>query len=63
MTTEISEERLVYTVDETARKLCISRNLCYRLCREKKLPGAIHLGSKRMLFSKAAIDKLLLCES
>ena len=51
--------RLVYTVDEVARLLGISRNLTYRLCREKKLPGVIHLGSRRMCFSARVIDDLL----
>ena len=57
MTTE--PKSLVYTVDQVARKLKLSRNLTYRLCREKKLPGSIHLGAKRMVFSAAAIDALL----
>ena len=54
----MSEERLVLTVDETAQKLRISRNLCYRLCRQKKIPGTIFLG-KRMLISAEAVRRLL----
>ena len=54
-----TETKEVYSVDEVARKLSISRNLCYRLSREKRLPGAIHLGDKRMIFSAKAIDRLL----
>jgi predicted DNA-binding transcriptional regulator AlpA len=57
MPPEIKKE--VYTVTEVSRKLAISRNLAYRLCREKKLPGVIHLGKWRMVVSVAAIDKLL----
>jgi excisionase family DNA binding protein len=56
----ISEtERLVYSVDEVSKKLQISRNLTYKLAREKRLPGVIHLGSRRMVFSARAIDCLL----
>lgn len=35
MTTET--ERLVFGVDEVGKMLHMSRNLCYRLCREGKL--------------------------
>lgn len=57
MTTQT--EKLVYTVDEVSKILQISRNLCFRLCREKKLPGVIFCGSRRMVISVAAIDRLL----
>lgn len=52
-------EKLIYSIDEVSRLLQISRNLTYRLCREKKLDGAIHLGNRRMCFSRARIDALL----
>jgi len=52
-------ERVVYSVGEVSRLLQISRNLTYRLCREHKIPGVIFLGSKRMVVSAAAIDRLL----
>ena len=55
----IETEKLVYSVDEVAKKLNISRNLTYRLCRERKIPGVIFLGDRRMVVSAAAIDKLL----
>ncbi len=55
----IETEKLVYTVDEVSRLLKCSRNLTYRLCRERKIPGVIFLGSKRMVVSVAAIDALL----
>ena len=50
--------KLVYSVSEVSEKLSISRNLCYRLCREKKIPGVIELG-KRMVVSVAVINRLL----
>lgn len=56
----IETEKLVYTIDEVSKLLSCSRNLTYRLCREKKLPGVIFLGSKRMVCSVAAISRLLL---
>jgi excisionase family DNA binding protein len=55
----IETEKLVYSVDEVAKKLNISRNLTYRLCRERKIQGVIFLGDRRMVVSAAAIDRLL----
>ena len=52
-------EKLIYTINEVSRLLQISRNLCYRLCREKKIPGVIELGSRRMVVSAVAISRLL----
>jgi excisionase family DNA binding protein len=52
-------KKFTYSVDEVAMMLSISRNLCYRLAREKKIAGCIHLGTKRMVFSAQAIDGLL----
>ena len=52
-------EKLVYSVDEVAQRLNISRNLAYRLAREGKLPGVIHVGNRRMVCAKAKIDVLL----
>jgi len=47
------DERLVYSVDEVSQKLNISRNLAYRLARQKLLPGVIHVGNRRMVCAKA----------
>ena len=54
----IETEKLVYTVDEVSKLLSCSRNLTYRLCRERKLP-VIFLGEKRMVCPAAAIHRLL----
>ena len=53
------EEILTYSIPETAKILGISRNLGYELARRGELPGVIHLGSKRMVVSKSAIQKLI----
>jgi excisionase family DNA binding protein len=58
MTIETNEQTLVYSVDQVAKTMQISRNLAYRLCREGKIP-CLHLGQKRMLCPARAIDKLL----
>lgn len=50
---------LVYSVDQVAEKLNISRNLAYRLARQGRLPGVIALGQRRLVCSKAKIDALL----
>jgi len=55
----IKTKKEVYTVSEVADRLRISRNLAYTLCRQKQLPGVIHLGKWRMMVSVAAIDRLL----
>jgi len=54
-----AENRLTISVAEAAVILGISRNLAYKLAREKRLPGVIHLGDKRMIFSAKAIERLL----
>ena len=59
MKTARTETKLVYSIDEVSKLLNCSRNLTYRLAREKKLPGVIHLGEKRMCFSVAAVNRLL----
>jgi excisionase family DNA binding protein len=51
--------RLTLSVAEAAGMLGISRNLGYSLAREGKLPGIVKLGQKRLVVSKAAIEKLL----
>ena len=55
----IETEKLVYTVDEVSELLSISRNLTYKLARQKLLPGVIFCGTKRMIFSAAVINRLL----
>lgn len=53
------EEKLTYSIPEAAKILGISRNLGYELARRGELPGVIHLGEKRMVVSKSAIQKLM----
>jgi len=55
----MTTEKLVYTASEVSAKLQISKNLVYKLGRARKLPGSIHLGVRRMIFSAAAIDRLI----
>ena len=50
---------LTISISQAAKKIGISRNLAYRLAREKILPGVIELGPKRMVVSAAAIERLL----
>lgn len=53
------KNRLTLTVAEAATMLGISRNLAYELARRGELPGTIKLGQKRLVVSKAAINRLL----
>lgn len=52
-------ERQVYTMDETAQKLGISRNLCYELARRNELPVPVLRLGRRCLVPKAALDRVL----
>ena len=54
-----TEGRLTLSVEEASALLGISRNLGYKLARQGKLPGVISIGQKRLVVSKAAIEKLL----
>jgi excisionase family DNA binding protein len=51
------DRRLCVTVPEAAKMLGISRNFCYQLVREGKLPS-IRFG-KRILIPIVALDKML----
>lgn len=53
------EEKATMTVLEASKKLSISRALAYQLAREGKLPGAIRLGSKRIIVSTAKFNAWL----
>jgi len=53
------EDKATMTVLEVSKKLSISRALAYQLCREGKLPGAIRLGSKRIIVSVARFEAWL----
>ena len=59
MTEKRLENRLTLSVEEASAMLGISRNLGYKLARQGKLPGVISIGDKRLVVSKAAIEKLL----
>ena len=54
-----NRDRLTLSIKETADALGISKNLAYSLARRGELPGVIHLGQKRMVVSRAAIERLL----
>jgi len=48
------------TIPEFAEATGISRNLAYSLARQDKLPvPVIHLGGKRMVISRRAVERLL----
>ena len=52
-------ERLTLSVAEAAGMLGISKNLAYRLFATGELRGAIKLGTKRIVVSRAAIERLV----
>lgn len=55
----MATEKLTISVEEAARQLGISRGLAYELARTGKLPGVIRLGAKRLVVSRAALERLL----
>lgn len=55
----MSEQKLIYSCDEVAKLLGISRGLTFKLCRQRRLPGVIFCGVRRMVVSKQSIDELL----
>jgi excisionase family DNA binding protein len=48
--------KLTISVEEAARLLGISRGLAYDLARRGELPGAVRLGEKRIVVSRAALE-------
>ena len=54
-----NDERLTVSIKQAAIMLGISKNLAYQLARAGELPGVIRLGKKRMVCSRAAIERLL----
>lgn len=54
----MEDRRLTVTVKEAAELLGIGRALAYELARQGELP-AVRLGSKRLVISRAGIEKLL----
>ena len=53
-------ERLTMTIPEFAEATGCSKNLCYLLARQNKLPvPVIYIGEKRMCVSRKAVASLL----
>jgi excisionase family DNA binding protein len=52
-----STDRLTFTVDETRRKLGLSRGLIYQAIHQGQIPS-IRIG-RRILIPRAALEKLL----
>jgi len=60
----MSAECLTMTIGEFAKAAGCSRNLAYALARQNKLPvPVIKLGSKRMIVSRRAVERLLVGET
>jgi len=57
--TPTNDECLTYQIPQAAAILGISRNTCYLLANQGKLPGLIRLGQKRMVVSKAILERVL----
>ncbi|MBA7707535.1 hypothetical protein ES703_116409 [subsurface metagenome] len=54
-------KRLTLSISDAAAMLGISRNLAFSLARQNKLPvPTIKLGERRMVVSRAAMEKMLL---
>jgi len=56
----MNKSEFIVTLPELARILNCSRGLIYDLARQDKLPlKVIHLGGKRMVVSRKAVEALL----
>jgi len=56
----MSADSLTMTIPEVAKALGISRGLAYELAKGDRLPvKVIHLGEKRMVVSRRALEDLL----
>lgn len=53
-----NDEKLVYTIDETATKLGLSRATAYTLAREGRIPS-IRISERRLVVPKVALEKML----
>lgn len=52
----MTEQRLVLSVHEAAALLDCSPGLIYSLIREERMPGALRLGVKRIIISRAVLE-------
>jgi len=59
----MNTQKMTLSIPEVAETLGISRNLAYELAARGELPGLIHLGQKRVVCSRLAIERLLQGES
>lgn len=59
----MNTQKMTLSIPEVAEMLGISRNLAYELAARGELPGLIHLGQKRVVCSRLAIERLLQGES
>ena len=55
----VTKERLTMSVEEASEQLSVCRATGYKLAREGKLPGCFRLGDRRLIVSKAALNKFL----
>ena len=60
----MSTDSLTMSIPEVARALGISRGLAYELAKRDQLPvKVIHVGEKRMVVPRRAVEDLLLKQS
>lgn len=53
-----NSEKLVYTIEEAAEKLSLSRATAYALARKKRLP-VIRISDRRLVVPKVQLEKML----
>jgi excisionase family DNA binding protein len=54
----MDDEKLVYTIEQAAEKLSLSRATAYQLAREGRLP-VIRISDRRLIVPKRALEKML----
>ena len=55
---ETNGAKLVYSIQEAASKLGVSKNLCYTLAKTHQIPS-LKLGPKRIVVPVQALEELL----
>jgi len=55
----LDSKRLTLNISEAAAELSISKTLAYSLARQGKLPGCLKVSQRRLIVSRALLEKYL----
>jgi len=55
----VDSQKLTLSIPEAAAVLGISKNLAYELARQRKLPGCLKIGQRRLVVSRFQLEAYL----